>query len=168
MSKRHGIVLFVIGLVVAVVGGIVAGAMLASSPTPYVTATLYGNAPVPVGITNDVTGDIICDPATTQAVNVDPNTRGLRSVDDEGQTVSVVAWPNKQKQIVLELTRNSDTGTVWSYRAIIARNDTGVTGVGGLEPIGVISQRVQIEISIGTNRPLPTNLTLCRLTEGVG
>lgn len=152
-------------LIVCVTIGIV---LAPSSPTPYILTTLYGKGPSPVGITDGLNGDIICDPNTALAVQVDPNTRGLRAVNDEGQTVSVVSWPDDHKQIVLELTRMGDTGTVWSYQAIIARNENGVTGVGGLEHIGVMTKKVHIVISIGTDRPVPTNLTLCRSTKGSG
>lgn len=168
MSRRHGIVPLIMVGIVMWLAGIAGGVALAPSSTPYATTTLYGKGPTPIGIADEANGDTICNPTTATGVQIDPNTRGIRSVDDEGQTVSVIAWPNAQREIVLELTRAEGSGSVWSYRALIARDGTGIIGIGGLDPIGVVSQKIQIVITVGTDRPIPTNLTLCRSTEGVG
>lgn len=162
MDKYEHVWASMVAVLAFAIGMLVMAAMQ-DGEVPYVTTTTYGKMSVaPVGTIQNADGSVTCDLEKMVTVDVAPK---ARRVDDEGQQISTVAWPNSDKDIVLELTRPRGTGSVWSYRTVIATYNGQLIGVGGLPSIGVVAQKIQVKVAVGNDQQVPDQLVLCRSTE---
>ncbi len=137
---------------------------VSATTTTYVVpsqlTTLYGKTPAaPTNIVTGPDGRVVCAHGTVSITAAGPD------VDDGGQTVFVLEWPEPGQlggDIVLGIDRVTE-GSIWSYTAVLGELDGKPVGKpGGLPLLGARTSKLTIRVGVGDAVPAPDTLALCR------
>ena len=126
---------------------------------PASTTAIYGKRPAPADVVAVTTEGAACSFDHVEVV-ARPDTLA----EDDGQTLQSVGWPDPGAMggTITLLLEREDGADIRSYAGVFGELDNQLIGTGGLNPLGVSTPMLVINISVGDDQRVPDTLTLCR------